>query len=55
MNPLDSTHFPVAPKIANYGGVENTTGNHHGLGGNPPARGYLLDAKILEQMVVFTR
>lgn len=55
LNPLDSTHFPVAPKIANYGGVENTTGNHHGIGGNPPERGYLLDAKILEQMVVFTR
>ena len=33
----------------------NTTGNHHGIGGNPPERGYLLDAKILEQMVVFTR
>jgi pimeloyl-ACP methyl ester carboxylesterase len=55
LNPLDSTHFPVAPKIANYGGVENTTGNHHGIGGDPPERGYLLDRKILEQIVAFAK
>ncbi|MGR3524735.1 MAG: alpha/beta hydrolase [Paracoccaceae bacterium] len=55
LNPLDSTHFPVAPKIANYSGVENTTGNHHGIGGDPPERGYLLDRKILEQIVAFAR
>ena len=55
LNPLDSTHFPVAPKIANYGGVENTTGNHHGIGGDPPERGYLLDEKILAQIVAFAK
>lgn len=55
LNPLDSTHFPVAPKIANYGGVENTTGNHHGIGGAPPERGDLLDRKILEQIVAFAK
>lgn len=55
LNPLDSTHFPVAPKIANYGEVQNTTGNHHGIGGEPPERGYLLDRKILEQIVAFAK
>ena len=55
LNPLDSTHFPVAPKIANYGDVKNTTGNHHGIGGDPPERGYLLDEKILAQIVAFAR
>lgn len=55
LNPLDSTHFPVAPKIANYSGVVNTTGNHHGIGGDPPERGYLLDRKILEQIVAFAK
>jgi len=55
LNPLDSTHFPVAPKIANYCGVKNTTGNHHGIGGDPPERGYLLDAKIIEQIVAFAQ
>lgn len=53
LNPLDSTHFPVVPKILNFNGVQNTTGNRHGIGGDPPERGYLLDRKILEQIVAF--
>lgn len=55
LNPLDSTHFPVAPKIANYGEVQNTTDNRHGIGGEPPERGYLLDRKVVEQIVAFAR
>lgn len=53
LNPLDSTHFPVAPKIVNFSGVQNTTGNRHGIGGDPPERGYLLDPNVLEQIVAF--
>ncbi|MGJ8556987.1 MAG: alpha/beta hydrolase [Sulfitobacter geojensis] len=53
LNPLDSTHFPVLPKIVNYGGVHNTTGNRHGIGGVHPERGYLLDEKIVQQIAAF--
>ena len=54
LNPLDSTHFPVAPKIVNYGGVHNTTGNRHGIGGVHPECGYLIDEKVVQQIVAFT-
>lgn len=54
LNPLNSTHFPVAPNIVNYSGVKNTTGNRHGIGGVHPERGYLLDEKVVQQIVAFT-
>jgi hypothetical protein len=54
LNPLDSIHFPVAPKIFNYSEVQNTTGNRHGIGGVHPERGYLFDEKILQQIVTYT-
>lgn len=55
LNPLDDVHFPVTPKIVNHGAVYNTTANHHGIGGTCPERGYLLDKKIVQQIVAFAK
>lgn len=40
LNPLNEKHFPVKPKIKNYGGVENQSDNHHKI------RGYLSDRVV---------
>jgi len=45
--PLDAANFPVAPPIDNYGKVENSTANHHGIVGylnDPDVAGHILDA-----------
>jgi hypothetical protein len=33
LNPLDANHFPAAPPISNFSGVENHTDNRHSIGG----------------------
>ncbi|MGN7161937.1 hypothetical protein [Sphingomonas sp. SAFR-052] len=40
--PLDASHFPIDPVVANYDGVWNRTPNAHGIGG------YVNDARVLD-------
>ena len=47
LNPLDANHFPVAPQIANYSGVDNHTSNRHGIDG------YLDDHTVVTQIASF--
>jgi predicted alpha/beta hydrolase family esterase len=43
--PLDAHNFPITPPILNYGKVNNTTDNRHGIGG------YLNDAEVTRMIV----
>lgn len=49
LNPLDARHFPVAPPIANFGGVKNHTDNRHGI------TGYLDDRTVAKQVMAFAK
>ena len=44
LNPLDDEHFPADPSIVNSNGVDNHTGNRHGI------IGYLNDADVARQV-----
>ena len=44
LHPLDETYFPVEPAIENYGHVDNTTSNQHGISG------YLSDPIVAQRI-----
>jgi pimeloyl-ACP methyl ester carboxylesterase len=45
LNPLNPTHFPVAPPVTNHNGVENNSENHHTIDG------YLSDRVVVTSIV----
>lgn len=44
LHALDATHFPIDPVIDNYGDVDNTTSNQHGI------TGYLTDPQVARRI-----
>ncbi|MFQ8432826.1 hypothetical protein [Amaricoccus sp. W119] len=49
LNPLDDTYFPTSPSIENDAGLDNDTGNRHGV------TGYLDDRAVVTRIAKMPR